>query len=352
MGYAVAGVWKTVNNGTTFEPIFETYGHSIANMALAPSDPNILYVATGEANNRQTTSYGTGLYKSTDAGKTFTNIGPFKDVQTLGRIVVHPTNPNIVWMAVGGHLYGPNPERGIYMTTDGGATWTQTLKVDENTGGTEIVIDPSNPLNLWAAMYERSRTAWGFNGGGPGSGIYSSVDGGKKWTKVTGGGLPEGPMGRVTFGICKTQPNVIYAEIEVSAEKSKASGAPATPAPARGAGGGGRGGRNGRGAAAGAAATAGAAGAPGAAGAAAPAANATAGAGFQGGGGGRGANAGPPDPQFDGIWKSVDKGKTWTFLVQMDTTNDRPMSLQLSDSRRSERSEHRLQGRRQRAEDD
>jgi hypothetical protein len=322
IGYAVAGVWKTVNNGTTFEPIFNTYGHSIADLTLAPSDPNVLYVATGEANNRQTTSYGDGLYKSIDAGKTFQRAG-FEGFQTLGRVIVHPTNPNIVWIAVGGHLYGPDPDRGLYMTIDGGKTWNKTLGVDENTGATEIIIDPSNPLNLWAATYERRRTAWGFNGGGPGSGIHASIDGGKTWKKMSGGGLPTGTMGRIALDICKTQPNVIYAEIEVAADKTAPGAAPATPAasPAPAAGGG-RGGRNGRGAAAGGAA----AGAAGAAGAADP--NAAAGGaqrGGGGGGGGRGGNAGPPDPQFDGIYKSVDKGKTWVFLHQMDTTNDRPM---------------------------
>jgi hypothetical protein len=315
IGYAVSGLWKTVNNGTTFTPIFSTYGNSIANIALAPSDPNVLYVATGEANNRQTTSYGDGIYKSTDAGATFVKLPGFENVQTLGRIRVHPRDPNIVWMAVGGHLYGPNPERGVYMTTDGGKTWTQTLKVDENTGATEIIVDPSNPLNLWAATYERRRTAWGFNGGGPGSGLHSSIDGGKTWKKMTGGGLPTGTMGRITFDICKTQPNVMYAEIEVAADKTAPGAAAtpaATPAPAAGA----RGGRGGRAGAA-------AAGAAGAA-AAATDPNAAAQRGG-GGGGGRGANAGPPDPQFDGIFKSIDKGKTWQFLVQMDTTNDRPM---------------------------
>ena len=206
IGYAVAGIWKTVNNGTTFENIFSTYGNSIADLALAPSDPNILYVATGEANNRQTTSYGDGLYKTTDAGKTFTKIG-FEGSQTLGRIVVHPKDPNIAWIAVGGSLYGSNPERGVYMTTNGGTSWDLKLKVDENTGATEIMIDPSNPLNLWAAMYERRRTAWGFNGGGPGSGLYSTVDGGKNWKKMTGGGLPNGTMGRIALDVCRSQPN-------------------------------------------------------------------------------------------------------------------------------------------------
>ena len=247
VGFAVSGVAKTVNNGTTFEPIFDTYGSaSIADIALAPSDPNILYVATGEANNRQTTSYGDGLYKSTDAGKTFTNIG-FKDAQTLGRIIVHPRDPNTVWIAVGGHLYGPNTERGVYMTTDGGKTWTKTLYVDDHTSATELVIDPSNPQNLWAAMYQRERTAWGFNGGGKGSGLYQSTDGGKSWKKVTSPGLPHGTMGRIALDICKTQPNVIYAQIEVAPDKEPQATATVAlaSAPPRDSVAAGRGGRGG-----------------------------------------------------------------------------------------------------------
>lgn len=297
VGFAVSGIAKTVNNGTTFESIFDTYGSaSIADMALAPSDPNILYVATGEANNRQTTSYGDGLYKSTDAGKTFTNIG-FKDVQSLGRIIVHPRDPNTVWIAVGGHLYGSNPERGVYMTTDGGKTWNKTLYVDDHTSATELVIDPSNPQNLWAAMYQRERTAWGFNGGGKGSGIYQSTDGGRTWKKLTSPGLPHGTMGRIALDICKTQPNVMYAQIEVAEDKEPATAANVAQASAGNpAAANGRGGRAGGG------------------------------GGGGGGSGGAGANgrgaALPPNPQLSGVWRSNDKGRTWTF---MSNENQRPM---------------------------
>ncbi len=223
VGFAVGGVMKTVNNGNTFEHVFDTYGaSSIADITLAPSDPNILYVATGEANNRQTTSYGDGMYKSTDAGKTFTNIG-LRNAQTLGRVIVHPHDPNIVWVAAGGHLYGPNPERGVFMTTDGGKSWTKSLYLDEYTGATELAIDPTNPMVLWAAMYQHQRTAWGYNGGGKGSGIYQSTDGGKSWKKVSAPGLPRGTMGRVALDICKTQPNVMYALIEVAKDKDSSS---------------------------------------------------------------------------------------------------------------------------------
>jgi photosystem II stability/assembly factor-like uncharacterized protein len=282
IGFAVGGVQKTTNNGVTFEPIFTDHPSSIADIALAPSDPNILYIATGEANNRQTTSYGDGLYKSTDAGKTFTNIG-FGSSQTLGRIIVHPRDPNTVWIAVGGHLYGSNPERGVYMTTDGGKTWNKTLYVDENTAATEIVIDPSNPNNLWAAMYQRMRTAWGFNGGGPGSGLYASTDGGRTWKKQTGNGLPRGTMGRIALDIPKNYPNVIYAQIEVAADKEPAAPVAAQAAAPAGGRGGGRGGR---------------------------------------GGGGAADTSRPPNPTISGIWRSNDKGKSWNFV---SNENQRPM---------------------------
>ena len=203
VGFAVSGVLKTTNDGTTFESIFDDHASSIADIALAPSDPNVVYVATGEANNRQTTSYGDGLYKSTDAGKTFTNIG-FKDAQTLGRVIVHPRDPNTVWIAVGGHLYGPNAERGVFMTTDGGKTWTKTLYVDENTSATELVIDPSNPQNLWAAMYQRAAHRVGLRRRREGKRrSIRAPTAAARWKKVTSAGLPHGTMGRIALDICQ-----------------------------------------------------------------------------------------------------------------------------------------------------
>jgi len=216
VGFATGGIWKTMNNGTTFSPIFDEQPvTSIGDIAIAPSNPDVIYVGTGEANNRQSASFGAGVYKSTDAGKTWKYMG-LKETQSIARIVVHPKDPNVAYVAVIGHLFGPNKERGLYKTTDGGATWTNTKFIDENTGFTDVVIDPSNPNVLYAASYQRRRVPWGFNGGGPGSGIWKTTDGGKTWTKFSGNGLPANPvLGRIGLDIARSKPQTIYASIEV-----------------------------------------------------------------------------------------------------------------------------------------
>src|SRR5207344_2433682 len=158
IGYAVGGVFKSDNNGTTFMPVFETYGTaSIGDIAIHPTNPNVVYVGTGEANNRQTSSFGDGIYKTTDGGKTFTNVG-LKETQTIARIAIDPKNPETVYVASPGHLFGPNPERGIYKTTDGGKTWNLVKYIDENTGFTDITMDPSNSSVLFASSYQRRRS--------------------------------------------------------------------------------------------------------------------------------------------------------------------------------------------------
>jgi photosystem II stability/assembly factor-like uncharacterized protein len=213
VGTASGGVWKTTNNGTTWEPIFDSAGSpSVGDITVAPSDPNILWVGTGEPNNRQSSSWGDGVYRSLDGGKTWQNMG-LKETRHIGRIVIDTHNPNIVYVAAVGHLWGPNKERGVFKTTDGGKTWTNSLFINEDTGAIDIAIDRESPLTLYAAVYQRRRTPFGFNGGGPHSGIYKTVDGGATWTRLKEG-LPEGITGRIGIDIYRSNPNIVYAVIE------------------------------------------------------------------------------------------------------------------------------------------
>jgi photosystem II stability/assembly factor-like uncharacterized protein len=215
-GAASGGVWKTTNNGTTWEPVFDKEGVStIGDIAIAPSDPAVVWVGTGEPNNRQSSSWGNGIYKSLDAGKSWQNVG-LKATLHIGRIVIHPKNPDVVYAAALGHLWGPNPERGVYKTTDGGKTWNQVLKINEDTGVSDIAMDPQSPDTLYAAAYERRRTPFGFNGGGPDGGIYKTVDGGATWKKLMKG-LPYengGDVGRIGLDIFRKDSNIVYAVVQ------------------------------------------------------------------------------------------------------------------------------------------
>jgi hypothetical protein len=159
VAFATGGIMKTVNNGTTWTPIFDRYStHSVGDRAIAPSHPDMLYVGTGESNDRQSSSFGDGMYKSTDAGRTFTQSG-LRETPSIARVLVLPSDPNTVWVAAVGHRFGPNTERGVYRTTDGGRTWTKTLYMDEHPGATELIILPRDPNLLYAAMYSRRRTS-------------------------------------------------------------------------------------------------------------------------------------------------------------------------------------------------
>lgn len=210
---ATGGLWKTVNQGTTFETVFDNEASSsIGDVAIAPADANLVWVGTGENNNRQSSSWGDGVYKSTDGGKSWRNMG-LRESKHIARIIVDPVDHDVVYVAALGSLWGPGGERGVYKTTDGGLTWSRVLATDENTGATELVMDPSNNKTLYAATYQRRRSAWGMNGGGPGSAIYKTTDAGRTWTKLAKG-LPEGPMGRIGMDVYRRNANIVYARIE------------------------------------------------------------------------------------------------------------------------------------------
>jgi photosystem II stability/assembly factor-like uncharacterized protein len=191
---------------------------SVGAVAVAASNPTIVWAGTGEANNRQSSSWGDGVYKSTDAGRTWRAAG-LRDTRHIGRIAVHPTNAEVVYVAAVGHLWGSNTERGVFKTTDGGETWQKVLYVDEHTGATDLAIDPHDPQTVYAATYQRQRKAWGFNGGGAGSGIYRTRDGGATWTKLTTG-LPSGEKGRIGLDIFRRDPRVVLAVIEAPGRDS------------------------------------------------------------------------------------------------------------------------------------
>ncbi len=195
VGTASGGVFKTVNDGTTWEPVFDSEDVStIGDIAIAPSDPSVVWVGTGESNNRQSSSWGNGVYRSTDAGKTWKHMG-LAETHHIARIVIHPTNPDVVYVAATGRLWGPSKDRGIYKTTDGGKTWTNVLFVNEDTGMTDVAMDPESPGTLIAAAYQRRRTVFGFAGSGPSGGLYKTTDGGATWKKLEKG-LPWDPNPR------------------------------------------------------------------------------------------------------------------------------------------------------------
>ncbi|MFN5845441.1 MAG: VPS10 domain-containing protein [Flavobacteriia bacterium] len=215
---ASGGVWLTTNHGTSFSPIFDNYGSfSIACVELAPSNPNTVWIGTGENNNQRSVAYGDGVYKSLDGGKTFTNMG-LKKSEHVGNILIHPTDENIVWVAAYGPVWSSGGERGVYKSIDGGKNWERTLFISDETGISEIAIDPTDPSILYAAAHQRRRHEWTYIGGGPESAIYKSTDGGKTWREVSSG-LPKGNMGRIGLSISPADPNYVYAIVEGREDK-------------------------------------------------------------------------------------------------------------------------------------
>src|SRR3954469_24401522 len=217
---ASGGVFKSTNQGTSWTRVFDRVDAmmSIGDVAVAAANPNVVWAGTGEANNRQSSSWGDGVYKSIDAGQTWTRSG-LGDTRHIARIVIDPRNPDLVYVAAAGHLWGSNSERGVFKASDGGRTWAKVLYVDDNTGATDLVMDPRDPQTLFAAMYQRQRKAWGFNGGGPGSGIFRSRDGGASWTRLTSG-LPPGDKGRIGLDIFHGDPRVVLAVVEAAGRDS------------------------------------------------------------------------------------------------------------------------------------
>ena len=218
VGAASGGVWKSVNGGTTWTPLWDDLPNSsVGDIAIAPSDNNVVYVGTGGPNNRQSTLYGNGVWKTTDGGMTWEHCG-LVETRHIGRIHVHPDNPDIVYVAALGNLWKSNPERGVFKSVDGGQSWQKVLFIDEHTGAVDMVMDPSDPDVLYAATYQRQRRTWGFIGGGPGSGIHKTEDGGRTWTLLSNG-LPEGDKGRIGLAISRNNPQVLNATVEHRGEQ-------------------------------------------------------------------------------------------------------------------------------------
>jgi len=212
-GATGGGVWKSTDGANTWSPIFDKDGApSIGSIAVAQSDPNVVYVGTGEACIRGNISQGDGVWKSVDAGKSWKSVG-LKDSRTIGKVIVNPRDPDIVFVAALGHPFGPNKERGIFRSTDGGKTWDKVLYKDENTGAIDVAFDPQNSNILFASLWEARRTPWSLSSGGPGSGIYRSTDAGATWKKLEEHGLPKGPYGRVGLAVAANSERV-YAIVE------------------------------------------------------------------------------------------------------------------------------------------
>lgn len=209
---ASGGLWKTVNAGVTWKPIFERQGTiSIGDIALAPSNPDVVWVGTGESNVRNSVSFGDGVYKSPDGGKTWQHMG-LKNTEHISAIAIHPQNPDIVYVGALGHAFAPNDERGVFMTTDGGKNWTKTLYIDGEHGVSDLEIDPTNPNILYAGMWSFERKPWTHRSGSEKGGLFRSIDGGRTWNKLTNG-LPK-LLGRIGVRVAPTNPNVVYAIVE------------------------------------------------------------------------------------------------------------------------------------------
>ena len=265
-GAVNGGVWKSVDAGRVWTPVFDGQAvASIGALAVAPSSPDTVYVGSGESTLRDSVGYGNGMYKSTDAGKTWTHIG-LETTQHIGRVAVDPRNPNIVFVAAIGNLYNTNPDRGVFRSQDGGRTWTKVLFKNENVGAVDVVIDPSNSQTVYASLWNTRRPTWYTYQptNGPGGGLYKSTNGGTTWSEMTTG-LPKECTGRSGIAVAASNPRRLYAVIDNFLPEGTAAGTPCPGAPA------------GRGA-------------------------------------GAAAGAAPPPPPQGGVYRSDDAGATWTKL--------------------------------------
>ena len=215
-GAVAGGVWRTTDAGATWVPLTDhTPISSVGALAIAPSNPSIMYVGTGEAAPRGDMTYGDGVYKSIDGGKTWRNIG-LRDTRQIGAVIIDPRDPNIVLVAALGHAFGPNTERGVFRTTDGGESWSKVLYRDSDTGAIDVTFDPHDSSIVYAALWQARRLPWNFSSGGPGSGLYRSTDGGLHWTRLSGNGLPQGILGRIHVSVSGADSRRIYAMIEAA----------------------------------------------------------------------------------------------------------------------------------------
>jgi photosystem II stability/assembly factor-like uncharacterized protein len=231
---AAGGVWKSMNNGVTWRPLFDDMRVvSMGVLAIAPSDTQVVWAGTGEPNLRYPTEPGGGVYKSTDGGNTWKLMG-LEKTERIGRIVVNPKNPNIVYVAALGALYGPNPERGLYKTTDGGQTWALVKFISDRAGFIDVAMDPRDPDVLYAASWQVRRTPYMLESGGPGSGLWKTTDGGKTWTEIVGNGFPTGVKGRIGLAVAPSKPDVIYALTEAARPRADKSYVPEYHAPESG----------------------------------------------------------------------------------------------------------------------
>lgn len=221
VAYASGGVFKTQNNGVSFQPVFDHQDRlTIGDIAVSEANPQLIWVGTGENNSSRSSYAGFGVYKSTDGGSSWTHCG-LENTQHIGRIATHPTDANTVWVASLGALYSHNSDRGVFKSTDGGKTWRKTLYINDSTGVVDLIVNPQNPQQLWAAAWERGRQAWSFKENGSGSGLYYSADGGETWQLITSGLPEQANLGRIGLGICASQPNTLYLVVDNQEETRK-----------------------------------------------------------------------------------------------------------------------------------